>query len=176
MPPDLILRSELPADGNSVEALYARAFGPGRHARSAYRMRGASMDDKGVAVVAERNGLVIGAIRQTAVLVGGAPSYLLGPLAVAETAAKQGIGRALMHRALAHTRERGASGIVLVGDLPFYAAFGFVPADGAVWLPWPFEAHRLLVLPFEGAMAGAVEVFDWVDEGVGHVFGSETQV
>ncbi|MEM6847957.1 MAG: N-acetyltransferase [Pseudomonadota bacterium] len=164
MPPDLILRSELPADGNHVEALYARAFGPGRHARSAYRMRGASLDDKGVAVVAERKGLVIGAIRQTAVLVGGQRGYLLGPLAVAETAAKQGIGRALMHRSLAAARERGASGIVLVGDLPFYAAFGFVSAQYAVRLPWPFEAHRLLVLPFQGEMDGPVEVFDWVNE------------
>lgn len=162
MPPDWNLRPEMPADGPVVEALYRRAFGPGRHARSAYRMRDGSVDDKGVAVVAERKGLVIGAIRQTAVRVGGRPGYMLGPLAVAETAAKQGIGGALMRRSLAAAQARGADGVVLVGDLPFYATFGFVPAGGAVWLDWPFEAHRLLVLPFSAPLSGLVVVDDWV--------------
>ncbi len=158
MPPDVLLRPEEPRDFPSVETLYSVAFGPGRFTRTAYRLRGDDPHDTSVSFVAERRGLVIGAIRQSRVRVGVAPVYLLGPLAVAETAAKQGIGRALLIRTIEAARATIADAIVLVGDPPFYGPSGFDPAAHLVTLPGPVEKHRLLMLllkrPVSGMMTG----------------------
>lgn len=155
LPPDLDLRPELPADDHAVEALYAAAFGPGRHVRTASRIREGTTHDRRVSFVADRRGLVIGAIRQTPVAVGGTPALLLGPLAVAETAAKQGIGRALLIRSIEAARFTEALAIVLVGDEPFYGPSGFtVVPHGSIRMPGPVEAHRLLQLPLRTELTG----------------------
>lgn len=157
MPPDIVLRSETPSDLSAVEQLYRAAFGPGRHTRTAYRLRGESTHDGGVSFVADRDGLVLGAIRQTRVSVGGAPAFLLGPLAVAQTAAKRGIGRALLDRSIAAARLTSAHAIILVGDAPFYVPSGFsVAAPGSIIMPGPVEAHRMLALTLRKAVAGRV--------------------
>lgn len=161
LPPDLVLRLETAADADAVEALYAVAFGPGRHARTAYRLREGGGHDAATSFVADRGGRVIGAIRQTRVTVGGAPAFLLGPLAVAETAAKQGIGGALLALCVAASRDSRAQAIVLVGDLPFYGPHGFAPAADAVRMPAPVERHRLLALPLRGTVTGILKVEPW---------------
>ncbi|WMS42760.1 N-acetyltransferase [Acuticoccus sp. MNP-M23] len=161
MPPDVLLRPELPRDFPSVEALYRVTFGPGRLTRTAYRLRGDDPHDIDVSFVAERRGLVIGAIRQSRVRIGGSPAYILGPLAVAETAAKQGIGRALLLRTIAAARETAAEAIVLVGDPPFYGPSGFEPAAHLVMLPGPVEKHRVLMLPLKRALRGMVSGESW---------------
>jgi predicted N-acetyltransferase YhbS len=163
MPPDVLLRPERASDADAVEALYAVAFGPGRFARTAWRLREGRAHDPQVSFVADRRGLVIGAIRQTRVRVGGAPAYLLGPLAVAETAAKQGIGRALLERSIAAARTTRAEAIVLVGDRPFYAPSGFEPVAGAVTFPGPVEPHRLLALVLRHPVRGALTAATWSD-------------
>ncbi|MEO1102233.1 MAG: N-acetyltransferase [Pseudomonadota bacterium] len=162
MPPDIVLRSEFLSDYLAVESLYRVTFGPGRLARTAYRLRADIPHDTAVSFVAKRAGLVIGAIRQSRVLVGGAPAYLLGPLAVAQTAASQGIGRALLNRSIEAARQMPADAIILVGDEPFYGPFGFevVPA-GSLQMPGPVEAHRLLAMPLRRLVAGRVKNAPW---------------
>ena len=156
-PNDLTIRPETPRDDDAVEALYRVAFGPGRFSRTAYRLREGVLHDPRVSFVAERYGLVIGAIRQTAVTVGGRPAYLLGPLAVAETAAKQGIGRALLNRSIEEAAATEADTIVLVGDPAFYEPSGFVQVWDRIVMPGPVERHRLmqraLLRPLEGPLA-----------------------
>lgn len=156
-----MLRPEKRDDDEDVEALYDVVFGPGRFAKGSARLRSDSRHDLCVSFVAERNGLVIGAIRQTRVGFGGAPAYLLGPLAVAETAAKQGIGTALLHRSIEAARNTAADAIVLVGDPPFYAPLGFVSAAEAVRLGVPHEAHRLLQLSLRRPVAGMLQPTPW---------------
>ncbi len=155
LPSDLVLRPERVDDDPAIEALYASAFGPGRHVRTASRIREGTRPEPSVSFVADRRGLVIGAIRQTPVAVGGAPTLMLGPLAVAETAAKQGIGRALLLRSIEAARYTDAAAIVLVGDEPFYGPSGFkrVP-HGSIVMPGPVEAHRLLQLPLRATVSG----------------------
>lgn len=163
---DLLVRHETPADDAAVEALYASAFGPGRHARTAYRLRAASTADPRVSFVALRHGTLVGAIRQTEAQLGGEPAYLLGPLAVAETAAKQGIGRRLLALSIAAAEGLGARAIVLIGDLPFYAAAGFARAPaGSITIDGPVEAHRLLVLAKPPVPGGALVVGPFSSKG-----------
>lgn len=151
MPPDIELRPETPPDSPAVERLYAVAFGPGRYARTAFRLRIGVAPDPDTSFVAVRRGLVIGAVRQVTAHVAGVPAYLC-PLAVAETAAKQGIGRALLTASITAADQRGACAVVLIGDAPFYGPFGFVEVpSGAIWLDAPAEPHRLLFRTAKGA-------------------------
>lgn len=161
MPPDIALRAEQTSDAAAIESLFAVTFGPGRHARTAHRVRDGRTHDAAVSFVADRAGLVIGAIRQTRVHVGGRPAYLLGPLAVAETAAKQGIGRALLKLSLEAARATPAQAIVLVGDVPFYGPFGFAPAADRIDLPGPVERNRLLCLALRGPVEGKLVAMAW---------------
>ncbi|MEM8664686.1 MAG: N-acetyltransferase [Pseudomonadota bacterium] len=165
MPPDVSLRPEQPQDFQLVDRLYEAAFGPGRHARTAWRLRGGARHDPRVSFVAERRGLLVGAIRQSQVTVGGAPAFLLGPLAVAETAAKKGIGSALMHHSIAAARTTGAHAIVLIGDAPYYRPFGF--CEVTVTLPLPWEPHRLLAMALTETVSGALLAIPWDEAALG---------
>jgi predicted N-acetyltransferase YhbS len=52
-----------------------------------------------------------------------------------------------MHQALAAARARGHEAVILLGDAPYYARFGFsTEKTGALSLPGPFERERLLGL------------------------------
>ena len=62
-----------------------------------------------------------------------------------------------MRRAIASARRRGHRSILLVGDASYYARFGFSTGKtGGLWLPGPYERHRLLGLELvEGGLDGA---------------------
>jgi predicted N-acetyltransferase YhbS len=82
---------------------------------------------------------------------------MLGPLAVDDSCRSLGLGAALMEHALAVARARGHGAVILLGDAPYYARFGFT-ADktGELSLPGPFERDRLLGLELrQGALDGA---------------------
>ena len=82
---------------------------------------------------------------------------MLGPLAVDNTCRKLGVGAALMDHALAAAKARGHRAVILLGDAPYYARFGFSGLKtGALSLPGPFERDRLLGLELrDGALDGA---------------------
>jgi predicted N-acetyltransferase YhbS len=87
---------------------------------------------------------------------------LLGPLAVHPSCRKRGIGSTLVQHALreaARCRQSGSQfgAVLLVGDAPYYGRFGFSSAQtGALWLPGPYERHRLLARELKaGALDGA---------------------
>ena len=72
---------------------------------------------------------------------------MLGPLAVDPEHHSDGVGSALMARALAAARRCGAGEIFLLGDEPYYARFGFSAKSGAgLSLPGPYDQRRLLGL------------------------------
>jgi predicted N-acetyltransferase YhbS len=68
-----------------------------------------------------------------------------------------GVGAALMDHALAAAKARGHRAVILLGDAPYYARFGFSAAKtGELSLPGTFERDRLLGLELrEGALDGA---------------------
>jgi predicted N-acetyltransferase YhbS len=87
----------------------------------------------------------------------GLPALVLGPLAVDPSCRELGVGAALMTNALAAAKARGHGAVILLGDAPYYARFGFSGLKtGELSLPGPFERDRLLGLELrEGALDGA---------------------
>jgi predicted N-acetyltransferase YhbS len=74
-------RLATPADDVFVEELQALAFGPGRFARTAFRVRERFPIDKSLSLIAEIDGHAVASVWMTPISVGGIDGYLLGPLA-----------------------------------------------------------------------------------------------
>jgi predicted N-acetyltransferase YhbS len=137
---------ETPEDWWEVEALYDLCFAPGREALSSYRLRDGVPPVAHLSLVArDRYGEVVGAIRQWPVCVGGPsvhlPALLLGPVAVHPTRQGEGIGGLLIRESLG--RAQGWERVMLVGDAPYYARFGFSKLDNVV-MPPPTNPDRVL--------------------------------
>jgi predicted N-acetyltransferase YhbS len=152
------IRLETDGDAQILSELSAQAFGPGRFTRSAYRVREGVPPVEGLCLCGQLNGKVVGGIRFTAIRIGGLESaVLLGPLVVDPAESGKGYGRALVEEGLARARGEGFSLVLLVGDMPYYARFGFQPVQpGKIALPGPVDPARLLALELApGALASA---------------------
>ena len=150
------IRPETPDDTPHVEALVANVFGPGRFAKSAYRLREGVDAVAELSFVAVERGTLRGSVRFWPVFVGDEPALLLGPLAVQPDQRGRGIGIALMERGIAEARQRGHRAIILVGDPPYYARVGFTPIPaGRIRFPGPVDRGRILGLALtDGALDG----------------------
>lgn len=146
--PKIEIRLETDGDAQILSELSAQAFGPGRFARSAYRVREGIPPVEALCLCALLDGKLIGGIRFTAISVGGEEgSALLGPLVVDPAEKGKGFGRALVEAGLARAREEGFGLILLVGDMPYYGRFGFQPVPpGQIRLPGPVDPVRLLAV------------------------------
>ena len=151
------IRAERAADVTMREALLDACFGETRHDRTCQRLRDGRAPATGLALSATREGKLVGTVRLWHVSAGGRPALVLGPLAVDPAFRELGIGAALMHQALAAARARGHAAVILLGDAPYYARFGFSgEKTGQLSLPGPFERDRLLAIEFtDGALDGA---------------------
>jgi predicted N-acetyltransferase YhbS len=152
----LTLTPLTPADLAAIEKLDERAFGPGRFARTAYRLREGVEPDPQLSFVAHVGTLLVGANRMTPITCGGKPALLLGPLTVDPPFRSRGIGEALMQKSMEAARAAGHKLVILVGDEPYYKRIGFkrVPM-GRLSLPGPVDPARLLYCELvEGAFEG----------------------
>jgi len=152
-----VVRSERASDVVAREALLDASFGDNRQLRTCQRLRDGQAPAEGLALSALSRGRLVGTVRLWHVSAGGVPALVLGPLAVDPPFRKLGIGRALVQRALAAAKARGHGAVLLLGDAPYYARFGFSALKtGELRLPGPFEPDRLLGLELrEGALNGA---------------------
>ena len=152
-----VIRAERASDVPAREALLDACFGDNRHERTCQRLRDGRRPAEGLALSAVVGGQLVGTVRLWHVSAGGIPALILGPLAVDNAFRKLGIGAALMDHALAAARARGHRAVLLLGDAPYYARFGFSAAKtGELQLPGAFERERLLALELEhGALDGA---------------------
>lgn len=156
---------ETPADADAVEWLFDLAFAPGRRALSSYRLRdGVSPAADLCRVARDETGAVAGAIRYWPVMIGDAPTLLLGPVAVHPTRQGEGLAARLIVETLAMARDAGWTRVILVGDHAYYCRFGFdrEPA-AAVIMPPPTNPDRVLGRALaDGAFVGvAGEVLRW---------------
>jgi predicted N-acetyltransferase YhbS len=153
---DLTILQEAAEDAAEIERLHERTFGPGRYAKTAYRIREGVTHRLDLSFTAYVGTLLVGSVRLSPVTIGTTPALLLGPLAVEPPFRERGIGQALMERALSQARAKGYRLVILVGDEPYYGKVGFkrVP-KGQVTMPGPVDPQRLLVAELvEGAFAG----------------------
>ena len=150
-----------------VEQLLDRAFEPGRHQRTAYKVREASdwLPALSFAAIDGEEHLV-GTIQCWPVALTDAegrahPMIMVGPVAVLPEHQGQGYGQALMTASLSALSPDAPLPQVMIGDPEYYGRFwGFTNAYTGGWdLPGPFERHRLLVrcanpavLPKEGML------------------------
>lgn len=152
----LLIRAEQPIDDEAIERLHERAFGPGRYARTASRLREGAGHQLDLSFTAMVGTLLVGSVRLTPVRAGAAPALMLGPLAVEPAFESRGIGAALMRRSLDAAKAKGHTLVLLVGDEPYYRRFGFKPVPHGLQLPGPVNPARFLALELEeGAVSRA---------------------
>jgi predicted N-acetyltransferase YhbS len=151
----LFLAPERPADAPLADAVIARAFGPGRYAKAAERPREDNEPIAALSFIAWIDGRAVGCVRLWPISIGDAAALLLGPIAVDERERSLGIGAALIRRACDAARLAGHRLVLLVGDEPYFGAFGFAAAPARqVRMPGPVDQARVLVA---GLAPGAVD-------------------
>lgn len=151
MSPSLVIRKARPDDITEISKLHARVFGPGRFARSAYRVREGKGHLSRFCLVASIGNEIVASIRTTEIAIGGTKgAVLLGPVSVDADHRSFGLGSKLIGAALEAARDGGAKLVVLVGDHPYYGRFGFrpVPPDQIVF-PGPVNPFRILACELE---------------------------
>ena len=127
-------------DAIAVEALVLAAFGPGRFAKTAERLRERAPVAAGF--VAREGGVLLGSARLWSITIGGTPALFLGPIAVAAENRRAGLGAELVQACLTRAAEAGL-GVLLVGDAPYFGRFGFAVAPD-VRLNGPVDPRRVL--------------------------------
>lgn len=158
-------------DPELVEHLLDAAFGEGRHARTAYRIReGVQCLDALSFAVLDEDDYLAGSIQLWPVALtdpqGRAhPMIMVGPVAVMPGRQGEGFGKALMAASLGAIDagfEEGAAPLpqVMIGDPDYYDRWDFTARFTGGWhCPGPYEKERLLVrtaapaiLPAEGML------------------------
>lgn len=151
-------------DPQAIETLLDAAFGTGRKARTAYRLRvdGAFIEPLSVALVDGR--ALVGSIQCWPVRIDDTKLVLVGPVAVDPQRQNEGHGKALMHAALEAATKIGDPPMVMIGDPEYYGRFGF-SADATVgWtLPGPWQARRLLARNVKGHILPAGGMLERAD-------------
>jgi predicted N-acetyltransferase YhbS len=141
----LILEPETPDDAEAILRLNERVFGPGRFARTAYRLRETTSADLSLSFVARVGTLLVGANAMTRIKIGETQALLLGPLIVEPVFRSRGIGEALVMRSLDATRAVGGRLVILVGDEPYYSRMGFAKTPpGRIVFPGPVDPARVM--------------------------------
>lgn len=150
------LSSETAFDAVAVARVVEAAFGPGRYAKTAERLREGSEPQVGFVMRGETG--VIGSVRLWPVMIGETAATFLGPIAVDRTWREAGLGASLVEACIGWAKEQGLPGILLVGDPPFFGRFGFERARDVI-LPGPVDPARVLWLNLDGSMPiGAVGI------------------
>ncbi|MDR3375851.1 MAG: N-acetyltransferase [Ancalomicrobiaceae bacterium] len=153
-----MLRPAQPSDAADIEALHEMAFGPGRFARTAFRLREGVAPDRDLSLVAQFGDRVGGSVTMTRIRIGHEPALVLGPLAVHPDFARKGAGRALVRASLNAARIAGHRLVLLVGDEPYYGPLGFRRVDYAkVMLPGPVDPRRVLLAELQPGAFDAAE-------------------
>jgi putative acetyltransferase len=157
--PNVDVRDEALADWDAVRDLHVLAFEQPHEGRivDALRAHKAAI----LSLVATVDGTVVGHILFSPVTVGSLVGAGLGPMAVAPSWQRRGIGSRLVESGLARLREEGCPFVVVLGHPGFYPRFGFTPAaTHGLTCEWdvPAEVFMVAVLrpDVTGDLAGRV--------------------
>ncbi|AQT67813.1 putative acetyltransferase [Anaerohalosphaera lusitana] len=147
----LTIRDETPSDIAAISRITRAAFKTCPYSNDTEHLiinalRAA--DALTISLVAELDGTPAGHVALSPVTFsdGSTDWFGLGPIAVIPEKQKQGIGTALMNRALEQLRTHNAAGCILVGDPAYYTRFGFTAYPQITHEGVPPE--NVLALPF----------------------------
>ena len=151
------IRDERATDVAAREHLLDLCFGEARFTKTCERLREGRLPAEGLALVVEMDGRLVATVRLWNVDAGGIPALMLGPIAVEPGLHGLGLGHKLMRAALERAASFGHRAVILVGDAPYYARFGFTHERvGTLSLPGPYAPERFLGLDLvPGALDGA---------------------
>jgi predicted N-acetyltransferase YhbS len=148
------LLTERAEHGPAIERLVEAAFGEARWHKTCQRLRDSRTPVAQLSLVALDGKQQVGTVRLWTVNAGRKRALLLGPLAIDGKHRDQGIGAALVEEAILRAEAAGEDLVLLVGDAPYYARFGFrADATSGLWLPGPVERGRFLAKPLTPAAA-----------------------
>jgi predicted N-acetyltransferase YhbS len=155
-----MLRSlpEAPEHVPAREELLDRCFGETRYRKTSEKLRRGRLPAAGLAFSLLDGTRLVGTLRLWHIKAGSAgPALLLGPIAVEPEFQRAGWGAVLMRQGLAEAARLGHAAVLLVGDEPYYARFGFSQGlTEDLVLPGPVERERFLGLELlPGALNGA---------------------
>lgn len=151
---DLVYLTEDASHDAAIDHINEEAFGPGRFARAAERIREQGPHDRQLSFVCADRGETIASVRMTPIFAGSVQAHLLGPLAVRPSHKNLGIGRELVRIAVEAAKGAGSDAVILIGDPPYYGPLGFQPTRlGALKLPGPVDPRRVLAACFDGIVA-----------------------
>ncbi|QNK02227.1 GNAT family N-acetyltransferase [Dyella telluris] len=135
----MLIRAEAPADVPAIHALTEAAFREAEHTSHTEQFINDALRDAGqltLSLVAEDADTLVGHVAVSPVVLsdGSEGWFGLGPVSVAPTRQREGIGSRLVHQALDVLRAHGATGCVVLGDPLYYSRFGF-SANPSLVLP-----------------------------------------
>ncbi|MEN0087417.1 MAG: N-acetyltransferase [Pseudomonadota bacterium] len=146
------MTAETPENLEALNELHEIVFGPGRFAKTAFRLREGKRPRYDLSKLAWQGDVLAGAVRMTDIAIGAQPAILLGPLCVRPDLKGLGLGRALMAAAMEASWAAGELAVLLVGDAAYYAPFGFERAAN-IELPGPADPARTLIAVNGGSVA-----------------------
>ena len=154
-----LIKAEPAGLAGTTEQFYDTVFGATRRQKASHQFRLAADPVTALSWVAMEGDALVGAIRYWPIEIGTARhlALLLGPLAIASTHLRQGIGSALIDKTLALASQAGHDLVLLVGDPAYYQRFGFILATpfGLV-MPGESRPDRLQVLALKHQMLDRV--------------------
>ena len=158
----LRIRDERPADAADIAAVTRAAFAGTPYSRGTEPAIVAALRAAGalpVSLVAEEGGEILGHVAFSPLSIEGAgPGWFgIGPLSVRPDRQRAGIGSALVEAGLGRIRDAGAAGCVLVGEIGYYARFGFARREGLTYSDVPEE--YVLGLAFDGEVPAGEAAF-----------------
>ena len=155
------IRDELPEDYEQIKQITIAAFTNHPYSNCREYILVEKLREKKsltVSLVAIVNGEVAGHVAFSPIITGGSfcDWYGVGPLSVKPELQKHGIGSALMRAGMEKIKATGGKGCVLVGDLLYYARFGYHHSDVMTFPHAPKENFVVLSLGGE-EISGEVE-------------------
>lgn len=139
MTDSLNIRESTPGDLGAIEALYPAAFPTEDLLPLVRALLEAGSDVLSLVALADDELAGHVAFTTCAIPKSAETVALLGPLAVAPTRQRQGIGTAMIRAGLRDLASAGAAKVCLLGDPGYYGRFGFMPETG-VTPPYPLPA------------------------------------
>ena len=138
-------------DNDKIIKLLHKSFGPGRFARSVYRLREKNDRDTEFSYIYELNNQILSSISYyTTFLNNDINGLLLGPLAVDPEHRGKGYGVELVKYTIALIKKTMAYDFILViGDYHYYEKFGFKKINNTFSFYGPVNSEKVLILPIK---------------------------